>query len=147
MLPVCLFACLLACLFVCNSETNLKIRRARQETLHIVSETEASQLQAVIRCEKPNNRLYNFEGTIDMNNNVRVSLDPENVLLRGSSLRNTEWVIGVVVFAGHETKLMMNTKYVCVCDAWNDIVYCAFRITQLTHWLIHVCCYMKSFVA
>lgn len=27
-----------------------------------------------------------------------------NMLLRGSQLRNTEWVLGVVIYAGHDTK-------------------------------------------
>jgi phospholipid-transporting ATPase len=30
-------------------------------------------------------------------------------LLRGSSLRNTEWIYGLVVFTGHESKIMMNS--------------------------------------
>ena len=30
-------------------------------------------------------------------------------MLRGSSLRNTEWVVGVVVYSGHDTKIMMNS--------------------------------------
>jgi phospholipid-transporting ATPase len=29
--------------------------------------------------------------------------------LRGSSLQNTEWIIGIVVFTGHETKIMKNS--------------------------------------
>ena len=36
-------------------------------------------------------------------------MGPDQVLLRGSSLRNTEWVIGVSVFTGHETKVMKNS--------------------------------------
>jgi hypothetical protein len=31
------------------------------------------------------------------------------MLLRGSSLRNTEWVYGVTVYAGHDSKVMMNS--------------------------------------
>jgi phospholipid-transporting ATPase len=31
------------------------------------------------------------------------------MLLRGSILKNTEWVYGVVVFSGHETKIMKNS--------------------------------------
>lgn len=31
------------------------------------------------------------------------------MLLRGSSLRNTEWIYGIVVFTGHETKIMKNS--------------------------------------
>jgi phospholipid-translocating ATPase len=33
----------------------------------------------------------------------------QNLLLRGCSLRNTEWVLGVVVFTGKETKIMINS--------------------------------------
>lgn len=35
-------------------------------------------------------------------------LNPEQLLLRGATLRNTPWIHGVVVFTGHETKLMRN---------------------------------------
>lgn len=34
-----------------------------------------------------------------------VSLDHTNLLLRGSTLRNTEWVYGLVIYAGMDTKL------------------------------------------
>lgn len=39
----------------------------------------------------------------------------KNLLLRGSQLRNTEWVVGLVVYTGMETKVMMNTVgHTCV---------------------------------
>ena len=31
------------------------------------------------------------------------------MLLRGSSLKNTEWIYGVAVYTGHETKIMKNS--------------------------------------
>lgn len=31
-------------------------------------------------------------------------------MLRGMSLRNTEYVYGLIIFTGHETKLMKNSE-------------------------------------
>jgi phospholipid-transporting ATPase len=52
--------------------------------------------------------LYKFEGTL-INGGVGVPLSVDQMLLRGSSLRNTEYIYGVVVFTGHETKIMKNS--------------------------------------
>lgn len=64
---------------------------------------------AQINCEAPNEYLYKFEGTLKFTDGAIVPLDPDQMLLRGSTLRNTEWIIGVVVYTGHETKIMMNS--------------------------------------
>ena len=37
-------------------------------------------------------------------------LDSDNMLPRGCILRNTPWIVGLVVYAGPETKLSLNTK-------------------------------------
>lgn len=36
-------------------------------------------------------------------------LNNSNIVLRGCTLKNTDWVVGVVIFTGHDTKLMMNS--------------------------------------
>ncbi|KAJ8375394.1 hypothetical protein SKAU_G00059740 [Synaphobranchus kaupii] len=38
-----------------------------------------------------------------------VPLGPDQVLLRGAQLRNTQWVVGIVVYTGHDSKLMQNS--------------------------------------
>lgn len=44
-----------------------------------------------------------------MHNGKRISLSYENFLLRGSSLRNTDWIFGIVTFPGHDTRIMRNS--------------------------------------
>ena len=66
-------------------------------------------MQAELQCEQPNASLYTFTGNLLlapplMEAAQTVPLSPASILLRGSSLRNTKRVLGVVVFAGHETK-------------------------------------------
>uniref|UniRef100_A0A8C7N9Y3 Phospholipid-transporting ATPase n=1 Tax=Oncorhynchus kisutch TaxID=8019 RepID=A0A8C7N9Y3_ONCKI len=60
-----------------------------------------------VRCEPPNNRLDKFTGTLTLKGEM-YSLDNERVLLRGCTLRNTQWCFGLVVFGGPDTKLMQN---------------------------------------
>ena len=55
----------------------------------------------------PNNAIYKFEGNIEIEElSEIVSLGAENIILRGSSLKNTEFIYGVAVFTGHDTKVM-----------------------------------------
>ncbi|KAF8927612.1 hypothetical protein BGZ58_010284 [Dissophora ornata] len=97
-----------------DGETNLKIKQALPETVHLITPLEVSQLGGLIRSEQPNNSLYTFEGTLLMNsthgNSKELPLDPTQVLLRGAQLRNTNWVYAVVIFTGHESKLMRNAS-------------------------------------
>ena len=65
-------------------------------------------LAGEIKCEPPNNRLNKYEGNMKINDNL-LSLDNDKLLLRGCVLRNTRWCYGMVVFAGKDTKLMMNS--------------------------------------
>ena len=37
-----------------------------------------------------------------------IPITPHEVVLRGSSLRNTDRVIGVIIYTGQDTKVMMN---------------------------------------
>jgi phospholipid-transporting ATPase len=94
-----------------DGETNLKIKQARPETSSMVSPSELSRLVGRIKSEQPNTSLYTYEATLTMQSGggeKELALNPEQLLLRGATLRNTPWVHGVVVFTGHETKLMRN---------------------------------------
>ncbi|AEO57745.1 hypothetical protein MYCTH_2304292 [Thermothelomyces thermophilus ATCC 42464] len=94
-----------------DGETNLKIKQALPETASMVSSTELSRLGGRLRSEQPNSSLYTYEATLTIQaggGEKELPLTPEQLLLRGATLRNTPWIHGVVVFTGHETKLMRN---------------------------------------
>ncbi|XP_068659083.1 phospholipid-transporting ATPase 1-like isoform X1 [Aristolochia californica] len=90
-----------------DGESNLKTRYAKQETLSRMPEKEGSP--GLIRCERPNRNIYGFMANMEIEGK-RVSLGPSNIILRGCELKNTAWVVGVVVYAGQETKVMLNSS-------------------------------------
>ncbi|CAJ0913543.1 9925_t:CDS:10, partial [Entrophospora sp. SA101] len=79
------------------SETNLKIKQATTETAILVTPQQISQLNG-----HPNNSLYTYDGILIMNG--------PNGSKQGAQLKNTPWIYGVVIFTGHETKLMRNAS-------------------------------------
>ncbi|XP_015429019.1 PREDICTED: probable phospholipid-transporting ATPase IA [Dufourea novaeangliae] len=91
-----------------DGETNLKIRQAHPDTASLLDTTELTNFHANIQCEPPNRHLYEFHGMLRETNKQSVALGPDQVLLRGAMLRNTRWVFGVVIYTGHDTKLMQN---------------------------------------
>lgn len=90
-----------------DGETNLKIKQAIPETCHLVSPNNLLSMKGKILSEQPNSSLYTYEGNLNLFNK-EYSLSPDQLLLRGATLRNTSWIHGIVVFTGHETKLMRN---------------------------------------
>ncbi|EPZ33774.1 P-type ATPase, cytoplasmic N domain-containing protein [Rozella allomycis CSF55] len=100
-----------------DGETNLKIRQGKSETAEMLTPESVSLLRGrydlwlmkgcVLKSEMPNSSLYTFEGTLRVGEK-EIPLEPSQMLLRGAALRNTRWVYGVVVFTGHDSKLMRN---------------------------------------
>ena len=85
-------------------------------------------------CEPPNTNLEKLNGTYYLkagSNDEKVSVSNEQVLLRGCSLRNTKFAIGLVIYVGKETKQMQNSgplkrKSTSLDAAMNDIVLTIF---------------------
>ena len=99
-----------------DGETSLKIRKAADVSKELLT---ASQLGAVtgayLEYEQPNNRLYTFEGTLSMTGTAAVPIDANATVLRGSVLRNTAHVVGLVIYAGEERTLEYVTIYGYTC--------------------------------
>ncbi|XP_062380155.1 phospholipid-transporting ATPase 11C isoform X1 [Sardina pilchardus] len=87
---------------------------SNHKTHYTVPDTdkELEHLSATIECEQPQPDLYKFNGRMhiyktDQETLVR-SLGPENLLLKGATLKNTEKICGVAVYTGMETKMALN---------------------------------------
>uniref|UniRef100_A0A8C2D4J6 Phospholipid-transporting ATPase n=1 Tax=Cyprinus carpio TaxID=7962 RepID=A0A8C2D4J6_CYPCA len=91
-----------------DGDTNLKVKQSLTVTGDMGDSLEdLAAFNGEVCCEPPNNRLDRFTGTLTFGTQ-KYSLDNERVLLRGCTLRNTDWCFGLVLFAGPETKLMQN---------------------------------------
>ncbi|OVA04457.1 Cation-transporting P-type ATPase [Macleaya cordata] len=91
-----------------DGETNLKVKRSLEVTLPLDDDEAFKDFTGTIRCEDPNPNLYTFVGNFEYERQV-YALDPGQILLRDSKLRNTPYVYGVVVFTGHDSKVMQNS--------------------------------------
>ncbi|XP_073301363.1 putative phospholipid-transporting ATPase 9 [Primulina huaijiensis] len=91
-----------------DGETNLKVKQALEVTSSLHEDHELSEFRAVVKCEDPNAKLYSFVGSMEFENQQH-PLSPQQLLLRGSKLRNTGHVYGAVIFTGHDTKVIQNS--------------------------------------
>uniref|UniRef100_A0A671M3E5 Phospholipid-transporting ATPase n=1 Tax=Sinocyclocheilus anshuiensis TaxID=1608454 RepID=A0A671M3E5_9TELE len=87
---------------------------SNHKTHYTVPDTEKDlqALPATIECEQPQPDLYKFVGRMhiykpEQEPAVR-SLGPENLLLKGATLKNTKKISGVTVYTGMETKMALN---------------------------------------
>ena len=61
-----------------------------------------------MECDLPTTKIYRFHGSIMHPWGERVAVGKDNLLLRECVLKNTDFVEGIVVYAGHESKAMLN---------------------------------------
>ncbi|EJT98292.1 phospholipid-translocating P-type ATPase [Dacryopinax primogenitus] len=101
-----------------DGETNLKPRRSLKATSTISSDEDLEHATFVIDSEPPHANLYTYKAVLRYaSKNETGSGQGENkvepvtineLLLRGCTLRNTDWVIGLVAFTGRDTKILLN---------------------------------------
>eukprot|EP01138_Halocafeteria_seosinensis_P008155 gb/GECG01008335.1/.p1 GENE.gb/GECG01008335.1/~~gb/GECG01008335.1/.p1 ORF type:complete len:1457 (+),score=160.21 gb/GECG01008335.1/:1-4371(+) len=92
-----------------DGETDLKLKGAVPE---VASRTKnPAELRGTFECDHPNDFLHVFNGAMkcmsqDGKRPETYGVTAKNVVLRGSRLRNTDWIIGLVVYTGKDTKVM-----------------------------------------
>lgn len=107
-----------------DGETNLKRRNAVERTSRLAGLREVGappldqreQCRALaamcgyVECEAPNNRLYNFVGQLVLADSEPAPVGVAEVALRGCVLRSCRYALGLVVYTGAHSKLMMNSR-------------------------------------
>lgn len=103
-----------------DGETNLKVRHALRSGRKIKHARDCERTEFVIESEPPQPNLYQYSAVARWNQQnprfpnekgqeMAEPISINNLLLRGCNLRNTDWVLGVVIFTGFDTKIMMNS--------------------------------------
>lgn len=92
-----------------DGETSLKSRAAVSVLSHLRRPREwAAASPMRIECDRPESNMYKLNAAV-VTEAGRASVDAQMVLLRGTVLRNTGWVVGVVLFTGADTKVVLNS--------------------------------------
>ncbi len=108
-----------------DGEKNLKPKFALKEIQNGIIDGNGFRILGTLRYGQPNFDLYSFNGEIKIPQSY--GLGPKQLLLRESQLKNTEYVVGVVVYTGKDTKIMQNA---------DEPRFKQSRIEQLTNNLI-----------
>ncbi|CAE7511632.1 Atp8b5, partial [Symbiodinium sp. CCMP2456] len=98
-----------------DGETNLKKKTAALTPAELESAAQNVRFVGVgaapcLRCEPPSGDLYAFRSSLELTNGEVRGLGVSTLLLRGTSLQQTEWVLGMVVYAGHDTRTLKNSR-------------------------------------
>ncbi|KAI9731020.1 MAG: hypothetical protein M1834_005483 [Cirrosporium novae-zelandiae] len=93
-----------------DGETNLK-NKSPCPALSKKCKTpdELAQCSVHFVVEDPNLDLYNFDGRVTINGET-LPLTNNEIVYRGSVLRNTKEALGVAIYTGEETKIRMNAN-------------------------------------
>ena len=100
-----------------DGESNLKERETIVDTQKIflnkkIKKDEANlkkifQENSEIEADKPNKDIYDINGNIKIENE-KYHFENRNCAVRGARLKNTNFIYGIVIYTGKETKIMMN---------------------------------------
>ena len=92
-----------------DGETTLKPKRAIDATAHLNTVEAIMQTEIEVVADPPHRSLVQWEGMMKISGK-ETPLTLKQFLFRGCMLRNTEWILGALCYAGKDTKMMRNLK-------------------------------------
>ncbi|CRG96436.1 guanylyl cyclase, putative [Plasmodium gallinaceum] len=92
-----------------NGETNLNKKYCVNETRNETSIYGVCNIKGRIVCEKPDSNMESFNGSLKLDAHPRAtSLSINNVVFKGSHIKNTDYIFGVIIYTGVDTKIIKN---------------------------------------
>jgi magnesium-transporting ATPase (P-type) len=89
-----------------DGENSLKPR----EAIIVTNGMDIDKIKGEIEVDHPNNDIYGIDGTLFLQEFEKIFFSINNTLLRGGKLKNVEYVVGIVLYSGKDTKLMQNIR-------------------------------------
>jgi phospholipid-transporting ATPase len=94
-----------------DGEKNLKPKNCIAQIFNMFKDIDnCVRIKATIVFENPNSDLSKFNGRLKINYKHDYSVNIKQLLYKGTILKNTPWAIGVVVYTGKETKIILNSQ-------------------------------------
>ena len=97
-----------------DGEKNLKPRNAYPQTIKAFESPENdSGLNAIFGQWKgivPDKELHKFSSSMSLRGETIVYEGDKQLLYRGAKLKNTKWILGLVIYTGRNTKIMLNSE-------------------------------------
>lgn len=94
-----------------DGESNLKRILVATATSDIRHPSQLRTLSGKVRAQAPVTALHEFEASIMLHGKNPDPLDASNLMLRGSILRNTDYIYGLAVYTGFDTKVALNMRH------------------------------------
>ncbi|EGR30447.1 phospholipid-translocating p-type flippase family protein, putative [Ichthyophthirius multifiliis] len=92
-----------------DGETALDIKQTNQKIQsQIKNEYDFENQKFIVNYEKPNSIIYRFRGYIITKLDEQIHLQYQNIVLRGCILKNTDFIVGMVLYTGHNCKIMFD---------------------------------------
>lgn len=93
-----------------DGETNLKSRNAISSLTHLrkAEDCASSHNKFRVEADRPDTNMYRLNAAVRVGDHA-FPVDIQMALLRGTVLRNTKWVIGLVLYTGEDSRIVMNS--------------------------------------
>ena len=94
-----------------DGESALKPKQAVDDTQHMIRNGHSGNVEGHLEVDLPNELVGKFDGCVYLKGVPRgTPVHLKNLLLRGSTVRNTGYIIGLVVYTGADTKMVRNSS-------------------------------------